>query len=161
MPGMERSCGECEACCVVMGVKEIGKYPGQECMNQTKGKGCAIYAERPESCARFLCVWIQTAAKGGILDDRDRPDRCGVMLLASGDHSAFSRGTGIPVTICHEVFPGAFRMYHGTRLINKLKKKLVLVLVPYGGLGSGEHRTLVGPPLLVRRAHEWLTKQSK
>jgi hypothetical protein len=92
-----------------------------------------------------------------VLDDRDRPDRSGVMLLSSGDHSAFTKGTGIPITICHEASPGAFHRYHGTRLINKLKKKLVLVLVPYAGMGSPQDRKLIGPPMAVRRAHEWLT----
>ena len=160
MPETGRSCGECEVCCVVMGVKEIGKYPAQECMHQMGGKGCSIYTTRPESCQRFMCLWLQ-APREGILQDKDRPDKSGVMLLASGDHSAFSRGTGIPVTIAHEASPGAFNRYHGMRLINKLRNKLVLVLIPYGGLKDPAERKLIGPPLLVRKAYEWLTKQAK
>lgn len=158
MPETGRSCGECEACCVLMGVKEIGKYPGQECLHQLGGKGCSIYSTRPESCQKFMCLWLQADPKG-ILQDKDRPEKCGVMLLVSGDHSAFTKGTGIQVTIAHEVAPGAFGRYHGERLINKLRSKLVMVLVPYGGMGKGEDRKLIGPPLLVRKAYEWLTAQ--
>ncbi len=161
MPETARSCGECEACCVVMGVKEIGKYPGQPCLHQVAGGGgCSIYTTRPESCQKFLCLWIQADPKG-ILQDKDRPDKCGVMLLDAGDHSAFTKGTGMPVVIAHEVAPGAFGRYHGTRLIAKLKRKIVMVLVPYGGLAEGAQRKLIGPPALVRRAHEWLTSQGK
>jgi hypothetical protein len=144
-----------------MGVQEIGKYPGQECLHQIGGGGgCSIYTTRPESCQKFMCLWLQSDPQG-ILSERDRPEKCGVILLASGDHSAFTKGTGIPITICHEVSPGAFHRYHGERLINKLKKKLVLVMVPYGGLTDGARRLLIGPPLLVRKAHEWLTSQGK
>lgn len=152
-----KTCGECEVCCTLMGVKEIGKLAGQECLHVTSGKGCAIYSERPESCRTFECLWKLSTS--GILTEKDRPDKCGVMLAPAGDHSAFSKGTGISPIIMFEAAPGAFKRYHGDRLVNRLKKKVVLILVPYGS--KEQDRKLVGPPLAMRKAKEWLTKQFK
>ena len=69
------SCGECQACCVSHGVREIGKPYSCECQHQTD-KGCAIYTERPVSCRTFGCLyWVR------LLNDASlRPDKLGVMM---------------------------------------------------------------------------------
>lgn len=153
-----RPCGECEACCIILGVKEIGKYAGQECPHQLKGKGCAIHETKPEECRKFSCVWPMAKR---VLTEKDRPDKCGVMLLDPGPDSAFTAGTGIHPMVVHEVFPGAFETYHGQRVVKKLSSKLVLILVQYGGLNNEANRRVIGPPVLMRRAGAWFSAQDK
>jgi len=70
----DRVCGDCSACCVLMGVEEIDKAPYRACPHLAGG--CTIYAERPSSCRAWVCGWL-TSPK---LPDEMRPDRCGIVL---------------------------------------------------------------------------------
>jgi len=76
VPGKE--CGECSACCTVMGVEFPKSYkdPGVLCKHTDGQGGCSIYAKRPVGCQNFLCAWLTIAA----LPDFTRPDRLGVHL---------------------------------------------------------------------------------
>lgn len=47
------------------------------CKYCNPGKGCQIYAKRPESCRTFRCGWLD-----GLGDETLRPDRCGAMFSA-------------------------------------------------------------------------------
>jgi hypothetical protein len=71
-----RRCGDCTACCTVMGVKDLDppKPPGARCP-QVCSRGCRIYEFRPDSCREFACVWVQ-----GGLPKQYRPDRVGVVF---------------------------------------------------------------------------------
>lgn len=55
-----RSCGSCSACCKIMAVPDFEGKPNQHewCRHARPGKGCAIYAERPEACQDFSCMWL-------------------------------------------------------------------------------------------------------
>jgi hypothetical protein len=70
-----RHCDECQACCEVLGIKEIEKPPQERCQHQCS-TGCGIYQIRPQSCRDYKCMWLQ----GAILDDDFRPDKCGVIF---------------------------------------------------------------------------------
>lgn len=72
-----RSCSACSACCTLMGVPELDK-PLQTKCEHVCSSGCGIYAERPESCRVFRCLWLQ-----GIGPRQFRPDRSGVMLTVN------------------------------------------------------------------------------
>lgn len=66
-----RKCGDCQLCCKLLPVREIGKNANQKCKHQKFAKGCAIYSRRPPSCRIWNCGW---------LTDKDaeflsRPDR--------------------------------------------------------------------------------------
>jgi len=54
-----RSCGHCSLCCKIMGVPEV-KPRHDWCPHAIKpGGGCRIYAERPQPCRDFHCVWLR------------------------------------------------------------------------------------------------------
>lgn len=74
-PVPNRSCGSCTACCDVFAIEELSKPAGVPCQHSTS-IGCAIYPIRPQTCARWFCLWRKIAA----LPDRLRPDRSGVVF---------------------------------------------------------------------------------
>jgi hypothetical protein len=57
VPG--RECGQCTLCCKLLKVDVIEKPGGQWCKHCTPGKGCNIYANRPEICEAWFCGWRQ------------------------------------------------------------------------------------------------------
>ena len=59
-----RRCGTCTLCCKVMTVEELGKPNGQWCPHCVKGRGCAIYSDRPNECRRFQCGYLLWPALG-------------------------------------------------------------------------------------------------
>lgn len=85
-PPRERQCGECVACCQVLRIDAPGlrKEAGVTCPNCT-GAGCGIYAQRPQVCREWLCMWMRAPD----IPDDFRPDRLGVMFSFESDvHSA-------------------------------------------------------------------------
>lgn len=70
-----RSCGECTACCTAVAVEELKKPIWVTCQHVAPS-GCSIYAERPESCRAFECLW----RSGWFGIDRHRPDKFGVIM---------------------------------------------------------------------------------
>src|SRR3954453_4193121 len=70
-----RQCGECTACCMVMGVAEVPTPFYTPCPHQTEA-GCAIYDKRPGPCRDFYCEWLV----GGLTED-DRPDKLGLVFV--------------------------------------------------------------------------------
>jgi hypothetical protein len=73
-PVLDRSCGSCTLCCRVLEIQALNKPAGVLCRHNT-GTGCGIYTQRPETCARWHCLWRRINA----LPDTLRPDRSGVM----------------------------------------------------------------------------------
>ena len=59
-----RRCGTCTLCCKVMTVEELRKPNGQWCPHCVKGRGCAIYSDRPNECLRFQCGYLLWPALG-------------------------------------------------------------------------------------------------
>lgn len=70
-----RTCGDCDECCFALGVRPLDKPAFQRCTNQTTEGGCGIYETRPEPCRLYRCAWLE-----GFGEERDRPDRLGVVL---------------------------------------------------------------------------------
>ena len=62
VPG--RSCENCTLCCKVIGVPALGKPQGHDCTHCDIGRGCRIYARRPEVCAAFYCSYLLSPALG-------------------------------------------------------------------------------------------------
>lgn len=79
---MSGACGNCTLCCTVMKVTMPGGIkPAHESCSECTAKGCAIYADRPDACAGFQCVWLASQQHPQLALARDlRPDRCGVVL---------------------------------------------------------------------------------
>jgi hypothetical protein len=73
---MNRSCGDCTACCRILPVPEIDKPALTRCAHQRHGKGCSIYDKRPMSCRLWSCLWLTDEATS----DLSRPDRSHYVL---------------------------------------------------------------------------------
>lgn len=73
------SCGPCTLCCVLCAVPELDKPAGTVCKHICES-GCSIYKDRPESCRRMMCGWLQSGAGKDL-----RPDKCGVVWERIGD----------------------------------------------------------------------------
>jgi len=65
-----------------MGIEELAKPVGEWCPHCDIGKGCKIYATKPQSCQDFECMWLQQ----DLWPEELRPDRTGlVMFMTEGD----------------------------------------------------------------------------
>jgi hypothetical protein len=67
-----RKCGDCQLCCKLLPVRELGKGANQRCRHQRFAKGCAVYRQSgmPASCALWNCRWLV----GDDTADLPRPD---------------------------------------------------------------------------------------
>ncbi|MBA2116735.1 hypothetical protein [Bremerella alba] len=104
-PDELRPCGDCQACCTAMAVREIEKNNYQRCEHQCS-EGCGIYQDRPASCRAFNCGY-----EAGWI--RDRPDKTGVIV----DYNAI-----LNCIFLWEGRIGASNYKKVNRLINRLKK---------------------------------------
>ena len=59
-----RRCGACTLCCKVMTVEELHKPNGKWCPHCVQGRGCAIYADRPNECRVFQCGYLLSPELG-------------------------------------------------------------------------------------------------
>ena len=59
-----RKCDGCTLCCKVIGVKQLEKPQGVWCSHCEPGRGCAIYAERPQECRTFMCGYLFESGLG-------------------------------------------------------------------------------------------------
>lgn len=69
---MTRQCGDCQLCCKLLPVQELGKLANQKCQHQKFGVGCAIYHRCPRSCRLWSCQWLIGGEHTEMLR---RPDR--------------------------------------------------------------------------------------
>jgi hypothetical protein len=69
---MTRKCGDCQLCCKLLPVVELGKLANQKCQHQKFGVGCAIYHRCPRSCRLWSCQWL---LGGDGTETLRRPDR--------------------------------------------------------------------------------------
>lgn len=88
-------CGECKACCTVLGVAKLRKDDYLPCTHLCE-QGCNIYVQRPPECQFYQCHWLRTKASPEV-----RPDRCGLILEATET----TIGKAI---VCREVWDGAW-----------------------------------------------------
>jgi len=126
----ERTCGECTACCVVLNIEEppIEKEANEPCRFLCKdGGGCGIYAERPELCRGFKCLWL---AFSSVIPEAFRPDRCGLMIrLVDKDGSGRVERLEDGVLTVHEVRPRALQEAAAQELLARLMLTLPLPVV--------------------------------
>jgi hypothetical protein len=149
----QRKCGDCQLCCSLLPVNELAKPALQRCAHQRHGKGCAIYARRPMSCALWSCRWLVDDEAG----DLARPDRCHavvdiipdvIRMTPPGEEP--SEATVLVVWI-DPAFPEAHRDAGLRRLIEREGKPALI------RIGSSEAIVLF-PPCLTGRG--WVEHQS-
>lgn len=80
---MTVGCGDCRACCRVLGVQELSKPKDTACSHSHAGIGCGVYATRPASCRAYVCIWLQSQSGPTPLPGKLRPDRSGVVFDAN------------------------------------------------------------------------------
>ena len=114
-----RACGQCTACCTIMGVCELNKANYQPCSHECGC--CAIYNSRPNTCRTWSCVWLLGRLEG---DERRRPDQLGLMF----NHEKLA---GQPITVAYEVWAGAGRQSNNKYLLRKMSLKMPIVLREY------------------------------
>ena len=107
-----KPCGDCRACCTVLGVREFDKPNYQPCQHECS-TGCSIYPDRPASCREYFCGWKWGLIEG---DERRRPDNLGVIF----DFQAFPAPG---VLRAWEVRPGAASEPPARYLMQKLERK--------------------------------------
>lgn len=58
IPGPQKRCGDCLLCCKVLPIADIGKPANKWCQHAKIGHGCKIYADLPDSCRNWSCLWV-------------------------------------------------------------------------------------------------------
>ncbi|MBK5568688.1 MAG: hypothetical protein I8N66_19920 [Ensifer sp. SSB1] len=79
-PPAARGCGTCTLCCRLPDIDALAKPANAWCRHCVDGEGCRIYAQRPQLCRDFLCLWRTDAD----LDDAWDPARSRMMIYRQG-----------------------------------------------------------------------------
>jgi len=108
-----RECGSCSACCAVLEVRAVDSPAWTPCDKQIEG-GCGIYADRPECCVAYRCLWLQ-----GELGEDDRPNKVGV-IVDRGLSPVFLPTWGADAVCVRETHEGASKSVPAARIIHKL-----------------------------------------
>lgn len=74
-----RACDGCTVCCEFLAIEELDLEAGVPCPHQCAA-GCAIYADRPQTCRGFACGWA-----AGMVPGPERPDLAGILIWMHGD----------------------------------------------------------------------------
>lgn len=145
---MTRHCGDCQLCCRILPVGEIGKPALTRCGHQCRA-GCGIYEHRPKSCQAFSCVWLQGHDCG------PRPDRLHMVIDPMPDYvRSTDNVTGVETKmVCYQVWidpyhPTAHR-HAGFR--EWLNRQAMPALIR---IGSDQAYLVVPPSACAER--EWL-----
>lgn len=125
-----RSCGGCQACCTVVGVKELDKPHWRRCSHQCES-GCAIYEDRPRSCRGYSCLWAAGLLEG---DEPYRPDRLGVILdlrtASEAPSDSVKPGDRVVIQVW-EVWPGAIDEPNVASLVNRIAERCLVIVRRY------------------------------
>lgn len=128
LPVVNRHCGECTACCTLLGVPELEKARYTPCEHDT-GKSCGIYEQRPPSCRAFQCIWLQ-----GLVPLEERPDKTGIIWSVTVPKPGKPQ---YPVAM--EVTDGASKVEPALSMILKVTERTPVIIV-----NSSNKRRLVG-----------------
>lgn len=136
-----RVCGECTACCTVMGVPELNKPGGVPC-SSCEPKGCKVYDSRPPSCREFECLWRQD-----LFAPAHRPDLLGLMFTVTEEENKF----GKQLLVAFEVRPNAFE--DNKAMLLKLSEQQLVLLRNSTGL------RVIGPQMEIEAAEKFVGKR--
>jgi hypothetical protein len=78
-------CADCDGCCRVFEVKEVQKPFGEPCKHlgsTVLGPGCRIYADRPQACQNYVCLWLDSQRRKDTerMAENLRPNVCKVVM---------------------------------------------------------------------------------
>jgi hypothetical protein len=97
VPG--RGCGSCTACCTELAIvtDEMAKLAGVPC-EHCSGGGCRIYANRPQLCRDYYCMWRSIPD----LAETWRPDRSGVLMMHEAPVAGYPSPIGVSLVLIGE-----------------------------------------------------------
>jgi len=104
--------------------------------------GCTRYAERPQACRDYTCLWLDGEFDAAL----DRPDRLGVAFDVPSLIQEHPDYAGVHVICARELWPGARDGERAAFLLARLSRGMVVRLTAVGG-----RTQLVGPRELVAR----------
>ncbi len=139
----ERSCGACGLCCKILPIPHFQKPAGPWCVHSRPGKGCSIYADRPQPCRDFTCGWIRIPEMG----DELRPDRCHFIVRADEQ----------PKVVRFDVdpaYPGTVASKALTNLRQGLNSQGFTIIVNLGASGTVHYPDGTERPLIVAESME-------
>jgi uncharacterized protein len=146
-----RDCGNCRACCTVLGVSELAKPRDCACPHAKKDKGCTLFgkADRPKSCTDYRCFWLD-----GLFERRDRPDRLGLIF---DDREPIldwlEKECGFRVVVVREVSPGANRSKRARALLVETARRVPVIYIGVdlpGVLAESQHKYLMVAAALTK-----------
>ncbi len=73
-----RACGSCTLCCKLLKIPETDSGKGDWCQHCSVGKGCNIYADRPQRCSDFMCGYLVWDA----VPDRWHPAKSRIIVVS-------------------------------------------------------------------------------
>lgn len=102
----ERTCGTCNLCCKVLGIKELNKPTNQWCPHAKPKQGCGIYNDRPPSCRSFMCAWM---GRPDLVPEFLKPDKVHGFFttLVQGEGVALHLDPGYPMAHQQQPLKGA------------------------------------------------------
>lgn len=103
-----KTCGTCALCCKVLEIEPLAKPAGQWCVHVRKGRGCGVYADRPEPCRTFTCGWLATPQLG----DEWKPETAKFLIR---DERALGH-------LCLDVDPGYPAAWRGAAYLPMIKR---------------------------------------
>lgn len=148
----KRQCGNCTACCTVIGVSALHKPAGQTCdhcvVHKTtrKDPGCLIYDNRPKECQDYHCLWVLGMGK-----PKHRPDRIGAILDAALNSQqavvvrAIEERYQMPTLVAREVFHGGFRREDTQKMLATIAQRAVVILIYAEPEKGPARRSIIGP----------------
>jgi hypothetical protein len=131
----ENICGECQACCMAVGVHEVEKPMWTPCKHQCE-TGCGIYEDRPDSCRGYYCLYQAGMLTGGV---EMRPDKLGIIFdfrATSTDGDAIS---------AWEVREGAADDPRVMEMLRKIGDTFIVIVRRY----KSAKRRIIGPAHLI------------
>lgn len=132
----DRACGECQGCCMAVGVHELEKPVWTECKHQCLS-GCAIYNDRPKSCQTYNCLW-----QGGMLKgEENRPDKIGMIFEMRGVGNS-----GVDAISAWEIKEGAADDPKVMAIVEQISKFFVVYVRRY----KSSKRRIAGPEQALR-----------
>lgn len=90
---MNRVCGDCQLCCLLMPVEEMGKKASVRCKYQRAGKGCSIYPRRDHRSWAWRASYHRNEIKRCQKEIERHTARLNVASLKARDERATKKAT--------------------------------------------------------------------
>ena len=141
-----RSCGTCSLCCKVFPVPEFSKPAGRWCTKVVQGKGCSIYADRPQTCRDFYCQWRYSDDLGP--EWKPEVSRFVLSIYPGTNSLAVAVDPGMPMAWQQEPYLSSLRLWseaaleQGDQVLVFIGAKVIAVLpdraIDLGEMKSGD-----------------------